>query len=247
MGYEELLTYYPGKDLAQGHIFLVDKPLGWTSFNVVGKVRHLLRRYLGLRSIKVGHAGTLDPLATGLMVVCVGRATKLAGTLTGEDKRYLATFTLGTTTPSYDRETAVDAEYSVEHITPEAIIRVAESFLGVYQQVPPLFSAKRVEGKRAYEVARKGREVELLPVPVTIKQFSVLGIEMPNVEADVECSKGTYIRALARDFGQRLGCGAHLNALRRTASGGFSLQDAMTPEGLEQFLKLVGEGQPKLG
>ncbi|PIE83846.1 MAG: tRNA pseudouridine(55) synthase TruB [Bacteroidia bacterium] len=234
-----LTSYSPGKDLREGHIFLVNKPLGWTSFNVVGKVKYLLRHHLGYRKIKVGHAGTLDPLATGLMVVCVGRATKLAQGLTAADKEYYATFTLGASTPSYDGETAVDTTHPTEHITEELVRQVARGMVGEMLQVPPLFSAKRVDGQRAYDLARRGQEAELAPVPIVIHEFELLSIRGLQVEARIRCSKGTYIRAIARDFGQALRSGAYLTALRRSRSGDFTLEGASTVAELEAFITAI--------
>lgn len=236
---EEALRYTPGKDFSEGHVFLLDKPLGWTSFNVVGKVKHALRHYLGQR-VKVGHAGTLDPLATGLVVVCVGRATRLAGVLTAEDKAYEATFTLGAKTASYDLETPVEAGYPTEHITPEMIYQAAAKLTGQLSQRPPLFSAKRVDGKRAYQMARHGVEHELDPVDITINSFEITEINAnKTVKARINCSKGTYIRALARDFGEALGSAAYLSALRRTQSGQFLLDNAISIQELEAFLKSI--------
>lgn len=236
---EEALRYTPGKDFAQGHIFLINKPLGWTSFNVVGKVKHLLRYHLGLRKIKVGHAGTLDPLATGLMVICVGRATRLAAELTGQDKRYEAEFTVGATTPSFDLETPVQDGFPVEHITTELIQEVAVRLTGPQMQKPPLFSAKRVDGKRAYTIARKGEDMELPPVPIVIHQFEILTTVDNRITASIHCSKGTYIRALARDFGKLLGSAAYLSKLTRTHSGKLSLANAITIPDLETFIQSI--------
>ncbi len=234
-----LTVYTPGKDFREGHIFLVNKPFSWTSFNVVGKVKFLLRHHLKYKKIKVGHAGTLDPLATGLMVVCVGKATKLAQGLTNADKEYYATFKLGETTPSYDAETEVDATYPTEHISEAMIREVATGMVGEMQQIPPIFSAKRVDGKRAYDLARKGKEAQLAPVPITIQEFEVQGIKDQYVSARIRCSKGTYIRSIARDFGEALGSGAYLTALCRTHSGEFDLQEASTVEELEEFIKAI--------
>ncbi len=241
---QDLARYSTGKDFREGHVFLIDKPLGWTSFNVVGKVKFLLKKHLHLKKVKVGHAGTLDPLATGLMVVCVGKATRVAGQLTLDDKEYVATFTLGATTPSYDLETAVDETFPTEHITPALLQQAAQSLTGEIMQEPPLFSAKRVEGKRAYDVARKGKTVELKPVPITIHAFEIQRVEGNLLTARIACSKGTYIRALARDFGRLLKSGAHLSALRRTKSGAFHLQDAITVQDLEAFIETIAPLYP---
>lgn len=237
----DFLLLSPQKNLADGHILLIDKPLAWTSFDVVGKVRYLLRHRLGYGKLKVGHAGTLDPLATGLVVVCIGKATKFAGELTNEDKRYVASFTLGARTPSHDLETPVARGEDFEHFSEEDIRRAMRSMEGEVMQVPPLFSAKRVEGKRAYALARLGEEISLPPVPVAIHRFQLLSYDPLNgvAVADILCSKGTYIRSIARDLGEKLGCGAYLSALRRTASGRFTLDDAVSITDFEGWVELV--------
>lgn len=227
--------------LEEGAIILIDKPLGWTSNDVVAKVRILLRNYYGIPKIKVGHAGTLDPLATGLMVLCVGKRTREAMTLTGEDKEYEALFRLGATTPSYDMETEVDATFPTEHITDECIDKAINALRGTIMQKPPIFSAKRVNGKRAYKLARKGAEDDLPPVEITVHKFEVLERNGNELRAQIACSKGTYIRALARDLGRLLGSGAHLAELRRTRSGNYEIRDAVTLETLEKFLDITGE------
>lgn len=227
--------------LEEGAIILIDKPLGWTSNDVVAKVRILLRNYYGIPKIKVGHAGTLDPLATGLMVLCVGKRTREAMTLTGEDKEYEALFRLGATTPSYDMETEVDATFPTEHITDECIDKAINALCGTIMQKPPIFSAKRVNGKRAYKLARKGAEDDLPPVEITVHKFEVLARNGNELRAQIACSKGTYIRALARDLGQLLGSGAHLAELRRTRSGNYEIRDAVTLETLEKFLDITAE------
>ena len=227
--------------LEEGAIILIDKPLGWTSNDVVAKVRILLRNYYGIPKIKVGHAGTLDPLATGLMVLCVGKKTREAMTLTGEDKEYEALFRLGATTPSYDMETEVDATFPTEHITDECIDKAINALRGTIMQKPPIFSAKRVNGKRAYKLARKGVEDDLPPVEITVHKFEVLERNGNELRAQIACSKGTYIRALARDLGQLLGSGAHLAELRRTRSGNYEIRDAVTLETLEKFLDITAE------
>ena len=227
--------------LEEGAIILIDKPLGWTSNDVVAKVRILLRNYYGIPKIKVGHAGTLDPLATGLMVLCVGKRTREAMTLTGEDKEYEALFRLGATTPSYDMETEVNATFPTEHITDECIDKAINALRGTIMQKPPIFSAKRVNGKRAYKLARKGVEDDLPPVEITVHKFEVLERNGNELRAQIACSKGTYIRALARDLGQLLGSGAHLAELRRTRSGNYEIRDAVTLETLEKFLDITAE------
>jgi tRNA pseudouridine55 synthase len=219
----------------EGTAILVDKPLGWTSFNVVGKIRTLIHRATGDRTIKVGHAGTLDPLATGLLVICTGRATKQIDSLMNGKKEYLATLKLGETTPSFDLETQPDGQFPTEHITPSLVAETLNNFTGMLHQTPPLFSAKYINGKRAYKYARKGIDVALDPAPIEIYELEMLDFEPPLLKLRVSCSKGTYIRALARDIGVALGSGAHLVALRRTASGDFKLTEALTIQELEKI------------
>ena len=223
----------------EGLILLLDKPLGWTSYDLVAKVRILFRKYYGILKIKVGHAGTLDPLATGLMILCVGRMTKEAMRLTGEDKEYEATITLGASTPSYDMETEVEATYPTEHISDERLLQAMHSLSGVIAQQPPIFSAKRVNGKRAYTLARKGAAEELPPVEVNIYRFELIERVGDMLRTRIACSKGTYIRALARDLGRALDSGAYLTALRRTRSGAYSVADAVTIETFEKFLSIA--------
>ena len=227
--------------LAEGAILLLDKPLGWTSYDLVAKVRILFRKYYDIPKIKVGHAGTLDPLATGLMLLCVGKMTKEAMRLTGEDKEYEARITLGATTPSYDMETEVDATFPTEHITDSLLQEAIASLRGTILQQPPIFSAKRIDGKRAYTLARKGVEDDLPPVEVTIHQFNLLERWGNELRTHIACSKGTYIRALARDLGRALQSGAYLTALRRTRSGIYCIDDAVTIETFEKFLSMAGD------
>ena len=215
-------------DFLTGEILYVDKPLRWTSFDVVKRVRGTLLRRMKLRKMKVGHAGTLDPLATGVMVVCTGRATKRIDELQAGVKEYVATMALGATTPSFDLETEVDATYPTAHITREAVENMLRSFTGTIEQVPPAFSACKVDGKRAYESARKGREVELKPRTLRIDELELLDFSPESITVRVVCSKGTYIRALARDFGAALGSGAHLTALRRTRVGDIRIADCVS-------------------
>ena len=214
-------------DWNEGVVLLFDKPLHWTSFNLVSKVKSILRYRLGYKKIKVGHAGTLDPLATGLLIVCVGKATKRVNEFQLQNKEYIATFKLGATTPSFDLETQIDNEYPIEHITNELVQGTAANFVGKQMQIPPLFSAKSVDGGRAYKLARRGVDMELEPAPIEITYMEVLDSSLPNVTLKIGCTKGTYIRALARDFGKALSSGAHLVELRRTASGNFSVENAM--------------------
>lgn len=222
-------------DPLAGAIILVDKPVGWTSFNVVAKIRAALRAVTG-QKVKVGHAGTLDPLASGLLVLGTGSCTKQLPLLTDEDKRYVATLRLGQTTPSYDAETEVDRERPWEHIDTDAVEMVLQEFTGEIMQRPPDYSAKRFQGERAYHLARAGETVDLPPVPVTIHRLQLLKKEGHAVTVDVHCSKGTYIRSLAHDIGEALGCGAFLTSLRRMASGNHHVRDARLPEEWSQWL-----------
>lgn len=206
-------------NLISGEIFAIDKPLGWTSFDAVKRLRGAIQRRLRVRKFKVGHAGTLDPLATGVLIVCTGRATRLIESLQNGSKEYLAELTLGATTPSFDLETAIDRTYPTEHITREAIENVLPQFRGRVMQVPPVFSAVKVDGKRAYNLARNGKEVELKAKPLEISELELLDFADNKLTLRIVCSKGTYIRALARDIGEALGSGAHLSGLRRTRVG----------------------------
>lgn len=217
-------------------MLLIDKPYSWTSFNVVSKVRWLLKRYTGDKKIKVGHAGTLDPLATGLLVVCVGKATKKVAELTAHSKVYEATFKLGETTPSFDLEKEVDATYPTQHITRELVEGVVAGFVGKQDQIPPIFSAKFVDGKRAYEFARRGIDVDMKPVQIEIFSMEIISFELPLLSVRISCSKGTYIRALARDLGVALNSGAHLVQLRRTHSGSYCVDAAITPQNFEKII-----------
>lgn len=222
-------------DPEAGAILLVDKPVGWTSFNALSKIRAALLALCGHR-VKVGHGGTLDPLASGLLILGTGNCTKQLQALAEEDKAYTATLRLGQTTPSYDAETEVDRERPWEHIDPEAVRSVLNQFTGEIMQRPPDFSAKRYKGERAYFLARAGESVKFTPIPVTIHELEFIGLEGPDATIHARCSKGTYVRSLAHDIGEALGCGAHLVALRRTASGGFHVRDARTPEQWSQWL-----------
>ncbi len=213
-----------------------DKPYRWTSFDVVGKVRWLICRRLKVKKLKVGHAGTLDPLATGVLIVCTGRATKRIEELQSGTKEYYATIRLGATTPSYDLEKPIDATYPTEHITREMVEQVLERFKGKIEQVPPTFSACKVDGKRAYEMARKGDEVELKPKTLVIDEIELKDCNLPDITIRVVCSKGTYIRALARDIGEGLQSGGHLTALRRTRVGDYRVEDCLNPEKFKEWL-----------
>jgi tRNA pseudouridine55 synthase len=214
-------------DFETGEVILVNKPLKWTSFDVVNRLRIAIKESLGIKKIKVGHAGTLDPLADGLLILCTGRFTKKIDEYQAQEKEYTGTFRLGATTPSFDLEHAIDTEYEYTHITPEHIMKVTAELTGDIQQIPPVFSAIKINGRRAYKFARKEKELILEPRPVTISEFEITSIELPDVHFRIVCTKGTYVRALARDFGQALQSGAHLIALRRTRIGEFKLSDAV--------------------
>ncbi|MBX2827218.1 MAG: tRNA pseudouridine(55) synthase TruB [Flavobacteriaceae bacterium] len=215
----------------------MDKPLEWSSFQVVNKVRWLIRKQFNIKKIKVGHAGTLDPLATGLLILCTGKFTKKIETYQAQEKEYTGTITLGATTPSYDLETEVDNTFDTAGITSEMIHEATQHFLGDIQQQPPVFSALKKDGKRLYEFARAGKEVEIPTRTIHISAFEITNIEMPHVDFRVACSKGTYIRSLAHDFGKVLNNGAHLSALRRTKIGDFDVKDAVSIEDFEHALK----------
>ena len=217
-------------DFKNGQTFLIDKPLNWTSFQVVNKLRWAIRKKFHIKKIKVGHAGTLDPLATGLLIICTGKFTKKINLLQAETKEYTGTITLGATTPSFDLETEINETFATDQITNEKIIEATQQFIGEIDQKPPLYSAIKKDGVRLYELARKGETTEIKSRKTTIFEFEITKIEMPNVNFKVVCSKGTYIRSLANDFGQALNNGAHLSALRRTKSGDFHVNSAITPE-----------------
>lgn len=232
-------------DLQAGATLYLDKPLGWSSFALVNKFRYLASQHLGVKRLKVGHAGTLDPLASGVMVLCTGKHTRLIEQLQTGIKEYVATIRLGATTPSFDLESNPDAYYPTEHITQETVEHTLCGFVGEIDQIPPSFSACKVDGQRAYDLARRGCEVELAPKRITIHEIELLRYDMPEIEIRVLCGKGTYIRALARDIGQALGSGAHLSALRRTRVGDaystqcLSLEDI--PEWLTHYVPLSKE------
>lgn len=226
-------------DFLTGETLYVDKPLHWTSFDVVKRVRGTLLRRMKLRKMKVGHAGTLDPLATGVMVVCTGKATKRIDELQAGVKEYIATIALGATTPSFDLETEIDATYPTGHITLGLVEETLHRFTGAIEQVPPAFSACKVDGKRAYKMARKGHEVELKPKTLVIDEIELLDFSPESITIRVVCSKGTYIRALARDIGEALGSGGHLTALRRTRVGDISADRCMDVDSLIAMLSEV--------
>ncbi|WP_283636771.1 tRNA pseudouridine(55) synthase TruB [Aquaticitalea lipolytica] len=218
------------EDYLSGQVLLIDKPLHWTSFQAVNKLRWEIRRAFNIKKIKVGHAGTLDPLATGLLVICTGKMTKQIDTFQGQIKEYTGTFVLGSTTPSFDLETEIDQTYPTEHLTEQLIKNATSQFIGDINQYPPVFSAIKKDGKRLYEFARAGEDVEIKSRKVNISEFEITKIVGLNIDFRVVCSKGTYIRSLAHDFGKALNSGAHLSALRRTKIGNFNVIDALSPE-----------------
>lgn len=225
------------EDYQNGQLILIDKPLEWTSFQVVNKVRWLIRKQFNLKKIKVGHAGTLDPLATGLLIICVGKFTKQIDTYQAQHKEYTGTITLGATTPSYDLETEINQTFDISEISEEQIRKATQQFTGEIQQRPPVFSALKKEGKRLYEYARAGESVEIPTRTIYISEFEITKIDLPKLHFKVACSKGTYIRSLAHDVGKALNNGAHLSALRRTKIGDFSVENAISIEEFETQLK----------
>ena len=228
-------------DFKSGTILSFDKPLEWTSFGLVNKVRYLLCKHIGEKKLKVGHAGTLDPLATGVLIICTGKATKQIDTLQAKTKEYVATLQLGATTPSFDLETEVDATYPTAHITEEKVKEALTRFIGRIEQVPPSYSACKVDGKRAYDLARQGKEVELKAKVLVIDEIELQDFNSSSMQATIRvvCSKGTYIRALARDIGQALESGAHLTALRRTRIGDYKVEDCHTLDTFQQWLETL--------
>jgi tRNA pseudouridine55 synthase len=226
-------------DFLKGSVLLIDKPFEWSSFDVVNKVKILLQNKFLYKWLKVGHAGTLDPLATGLLILCTGNATKDITRYLVLDKEYIATICLGKSTPSFDLETQPDQIYPIDHITLEMILKTLPGFKGKIDQVPPVFSAKRLKGKRAYDFARKGKEIELKPNTVFIKEIELIEYNKPIVVLRIKCGKGTYIRALARDLGKALKSGAHIIALKRISIGDFKISDALTMKKFEEKIKLM--------
>lgn len=224
-------------DIIGGEVFFVDKPLHWTSFNLVNKLRWKMQKTLGVKKIKVGHAGTLDPLATGVMIICTGKATKRIEEFQYQTKEYIATLELGATTPCFDLEKPVDTTYPTEHITRELIESVVPEFTGEIWQVPPVYSAVKVDGKRAYDYARDGEDVELKPKLLVIDEIEILDFSLPILKIRVVCSKGTYIRALARDIGVALKSGAHLTSLQRTRIGEVELNNCWQVDSLVEYLE----------
>lgn len=217
-------------DLEKGGVILLNKPYEWTSFQAVNKVKYLLKHYYDLKKVKIGHAGTLDPLATGLLILCIGKYTKKIEEYQAQEKEYTGTFYLGATTPCFDKEKEIDNYYPTEHITEEDIYKAAEAFLGEQEQIPPVFSALKVNGVRAYAFARENKDVELKSRKITIKEFEITRIALPEVDFRIVCSKGTYIRSIARDFGSYLNSGAYLTALCRTRIGEYKLSEAQELE-----------------
>lgn len=229
-------SQFSAEKFKEGQVLLLDKPLEWTSFQVVNKVRWMIRKSCDIKKIKVGHAGTLDPLATGLLLICTGKFTKTINELMGQEKEYTGTITLGATTPSYDLETEVNESFDISHITADLIHNTTAQFTGDILQQPPIFSALKKDGVRLYEHARKGETVDIPKRQVHISTFEITNIDMPNVEFRVTCSKGTYIRSLANDFGKALQSGGHLSVLRRTKIGDFNVNDALK---IEDFARLL--------
>jgi len=223
-------------DFVAGEILLVDKEVSWTSFDAVKSIRGTLQKAHNLRRFKVGHAGTLDPLATGLLLICTGKATKKIDLLQAQEKVYTGKIFLGATTPSYDRETEADKEFPINHITKKDVLLCAQSFEGEQEQIPPTFSALKINGKRAYEYARNDEEVKMKSRKIMIHHFKVLSIEFPLVEFEIKCSKGTYIRSIARDFGAKLNSGGYLHELRRTMIGDFSVDDALKVDQIKELI-----------
>jgi len=224
------------EDFKEGQVLLFDKPLGWTSFQLVNKVRWLIRKSCEIKKIKVGHAGTLDPLASGLLIICTGKFTKNIVEYQGMEKEYTGTFTLGGTTPSYDLETKIDQVFETAHISEKNITEATFGFIGETEQVPPVFSALKKDGRRLYEYARNGEEVKIESRKIEITEFEITNIRFPEVDFRVVCSKGTYIRSLANDFGIALGSGAHLSELRRSKIGTFSVDNALSLSSFEDLL-----------
>ncbi|PLX13365.1 MAG: tRNA pseudouridine(55) synthase TruB [Marinilabiliales bacterium] len=223
-------------DFQQGEVILIDKPYEWTSFDVVNHLRGFLRKVYGWKKLKVGHAGTLDPLATGLLIICTGRFTKKIDEYQGMDKVYVGSMHFGATTPSFDKETEIDNEFDISDVDIDNLSQVAKSFEGDIQQIPPKFSAIKIKGKRAFKYARQNEEVELKPRDVRINYFQVFNINLPNIDFAVSCSKGTYIRSLVRDLGEKMGKGAFLTELRRTQIGEFNVNNSLS---LDDFKKTV--------
>jgi len=224
------------EDFKNGQVLLIDKPIDWSSFQVVNKLRGAIKKQFNLRKIKVGHAGTLDPLATGLLIICTGKFTKKIDEFQAQIKEYTGTFTIGSTTPSYDLETPINEHFTTDHLTEKLIKDATDLFIGEIEQKPPIFSAIKKDGKRLYELARAGETIEIKSRKVTISEFEVTKIDLPKIDFKVVCSKGTYIRSLANDFGKALHSGAHLSSLRRTKIGNYSVKDASS---IDMYLNTI--------
>lgn len=218
------------EDFLNGQVLLIDKPLGWSSFQAVNKLKWAIRKRFGLKKIKIGHAGTLDPLATGLLIICTGKFTKKIPDYQGQTKEYTGTITLGSTTPSFDLETEINELFPTAHITEDLITRTTSQFIGEIEQAPPVFSAIKKDGKRLYEYAREGKEVTVKKRKVLVNSFEITDVRLPEVDFLISCSKGTYIRSIAHDFGKALDSGGHLSKLRRTKIGDFNVNIAQDPE-----------------
>ena len=229
-------TTQSAEDFLTGQVLLIDKPLHWTSFQAVNKLKWLLKSKLKIKKIKIGHAGTLDPLATGLLIVCTGKMTKTITDIQAQAKEYTGTFFIGATTPSYDLETEINQTYPTEHVTEDLIRATVEQFIGEIDQKPPIFSAIKKDGKRLYEHARAGEEVEIASRKTTIYEFEITRVALPEIDFRIACSKGTYIRSIAHDFGKALQSGAHLTALRRTKIGDYLVENGLTPAQFEAKL-----------
>lgn len=227
---------YSLEKFSQGQLLLIDKPLKLTSFQVVKKVRYLIKKKYKIKKIKVGHAGTLDPLASGLLLICTGKFTKRIQEFQELEKEYTGTFTFGGTTPSFDLETEIDNRFSIDHLTPNKLSKAAQSFIGDTAQYPPIYSALKRKGKRLYEYARAGEQVKITPRTISISEFELKRIALPEVDFRVKCSKGTYIRSLANDMGKKLDSGAYLSALRRTKIGAYTVENALTIDQFAGFL-----------
>ncbi|MFT7614477.1 MAG: tRNA pseudouridine55 synthase [Parvicellaceae bacterium] len=226
-------------DFQEGEVLLIDKPLDWTSFQVVNKIRYAIRQKLGVKKIKVGHAGTLDPLATGLLILCTGKKTKTIDQIQAQEKEYTGIIKLGATTPSFDLETEVDQTFDTSGLTKGIVQKAAVRLTGDLDQIPPSFSAKKINGQRAYDLARKGELVEIPPKPVKVYEFETNCADLLNIEFKIKCSKGTYIRSIARDLGLETSTGGHLTRLRRTKIGDFNVSDALT---IEQMIEVINQG-----
>ncbi|MFD0798961.1 tRNA pseudouridine(55) synthase TruB [Maribacter chungangensis] len=224
------------EDYLSGELLLIDKPLQWTSFQAVNKLKWVLKKRFGLKKIKIGHAGTLDPLATGLLMICVGKFTKKIHEFQGLEKEYTGTLILGATTPSYDLETEIDNTFTIEHITEELVHKTAKTFIGELDQAPPIFSALKKDGKRLYEYAREGKPVTIQTRKVTVTEFEITEIKLPTIRFRIVCSKGTYIRSIAHDFGKALVSGAYLSSLRRTKIGVYNVDNALDPMVFEEIV-----------